>query len=142
MEIKFKRYSENAVTPMNATVSSAGYDLYLVVDKTLIPFKTELVKTDMMLAISTCFYGKVVGRSGLALSGVSTHAGTIDSDFCGIACVILTNISHVERQIKKGERIGQIMFEKYKIVKSSECSTSEELPKTDRGSKSSGSTGA
>ena len=138
MEIKFKRYSENAVTPMNATVSSAGYDLYLVVDKTLIPFKTELVRTDIMLAISTCFYGKVVGRSGLALSGVSTHAGTIDSDFRGIVCVILTN---VERQIKKGERIGQIMFEKYKIVKLSECSTNEELPKTDRGSKGFGSTG-
>ena len=142
MEIKFKRYSENAVTPMNATVSSAGYDLYSVVDKTLIPFKTELVKTDMMLAISTCFYGKVVGRSGLALSRVSTHAGTIDSDFRGIVCVISTNISHVERQIKKGERTGQIMFEKYKIVKSSECSTNEELPKTDRGSKGFGSTGA
>ena len=142
MEIKFKRYSENAVTPMNATVSSAGYDLYSVVDKTLIPFKTELVKTDMMLAISTCFYGKVAGRSGPALSGVSTHAGTIDSDFRGIVCVILTNISHVERQIKKGECTGQIMFEKYKIVKSSEYSTNEELPKTDRGSKGFGSTGA
>ena len=81
MEIKFKRYSENAVTPMNATVSSAGYDLYTGMDKFLCSFKTELLKIDVQLEIPTGFYGKVVGRSGLALSDISTHVGTLDSDF-------------------------------------------------------------
>ena len=85
MEIKFKRCSENAITPTTpttATVGSAGYDLYTGMDKFLCPFKTELLKTDVQLEIPTGFYGKVVGRSGLALSDISTHVGTLDSDFC------------------------------------------------------------
>lgn len=40
----------------------------------------------------------------------------------------------VEQQISKSECIGQIIFEKYVIVKLSECSANKELPKTDRDS--------
>ena len=55
---------------MRATVDSDGYDLYSVVYKLLCPFKTELIKTDVHLATPSGFYGKIVGRSGLALSGI------------------------------------------------------------------------
>ena len=136
MEIKFKRYSENTIIPMTATTGSDGYDLYSAVNTSLVPFKPELVKTDIMLEIPKYFYAKVVGSSSLALSGVSTHVGTLDLDFWGVACVILTKTSQgVEHQIKKGDRIGQIIFEKNEIVKLSQCSIDEELSKTDRGSK-------
>ena len=47
----------------------------------------------------------------------------------------------IEHPIKKGDRIGQNIFEKNEIVKLLECSTDEVLYKTDRGSKSFGSTG-
>ena len=60
MEIKFRRCSENAVAPVRATAGSAGYHLYSVVYKTIVPFKTELVKTDVELEIRTDFYGKTV----------------------------------------------------------------------------------
>ena len=72
---------------MRATVGSAGYDFYSIVEKILIPFKTELAKTDVEFVIPTGFYSKVVGRSGLALSSISTHVGTLHSDFCGNVCV-------------------------------------------------------
>ena len=51
---------------------STGYDLHSVINTSLIPFKPESVKTGDMLEIPTGFYAKVVGRSGLAFSGVST----------------------------------------------------------------------
>ena len=98
MEIKFKRYSENAMVPMRATAGSTGYNLYSAVNTSLISFKLELVKTDVMLEIPKGFYAKVVGKSGLVLPGVSTHLGTPDADFCGVVSVILTKISQgVER---------------------------------------------
>ena len=98
MEIKFKRYSENAMAPMRATAGSTGYNLYSAVNTSLISFKLELVKTDVMLEIPKGFYAKVVGKPGLVLPGVSTHLGTRDADFRGVVSVILTKISQgVER---------------------------------------------
>lgn len=90
MEIKFKRYSENAIIPKRATVGSADYDLYSAVDTNLIPVKPELIRTDVILEVPYGFYGKVIGRSRLALPGISTHIGTPDSGFRRIVCVILT----------------------------------------------------
>lgn len=142
MEIKFKRYSENAIVPMRATVGSVDNDLYYAVDTCLVAFKLELVKTDVILEIPKGFYGKVVGRSGLALSGISTYVGTLDSDFRDIFCVILTKISQrVEHPIKKGDRIGQIIFEKNEIKKLSKCTINEELDISESGSKGFSSTG-
>ena len=93
------------------------------------------------MAIPIGYCRKIVGRSDLALSGVSIHLGTIDSDFRGVVCVFLTNTSRVEHQIKKGDLIGQIIFEKCETVKLSEFSEYKELPGNDRGSKGFGSTG-
>lgn len=142
MEIKFNRCSENAIVPIRATVGSVGYDLQYAVGTCLVPFKLELVKSDVILEIPKEFYGKVVGRSRLALSGISTHVGTLDSDFRDIACVLLTKISQrVDYPIKKGDRISQIIFEKNLIKKLSECAKNEELDITESGCKGFGSTG-
>ena len=139
MEIKFKRYSENAIVSLRATAGSSGYDLYSAVNIRLIPF--QLVKTDVMLEIPKGFYAKVVERSGLAFSGVSTHVGTVDSGFRGVECVIQKKFSGCRTSNQKSDRISQIIFEKNEIVKLLECSTDEELSKTERGSKGFGSTG-
>ena len=106
---------------------------YYAVDTCLVAF---------ILKIPKGFYGKVVGRSGLALSGISTYVGTLDSDFRDIFCVILTKISQrVEHPIKKGDRIGQIIFEKNEIKKLSKCTINEELDISESGSKGFSSTG-
>lgn len=112
MEVKFKRYSDNAIKPMRGTVGSVGYDLYSSMNKILVPFKPELIRTYIQLAIPAGCCVKIARRSGLALSGIFTHLGTIDSEFWNVVRVLLTNISHPEHQIKKGDRIGQIIFEK------------------------------
>ena len=101
MEIKFKRYSENAIVSITATAGSSGYEFYSAVNKRFIPFKPELVKTDVMLEIPKGFYAKVVERSGLAFSGLSTHAGTVDSDFRGVECVIQKQFSGCRTSNKK-----------------------------------------
>lgn len=41
MKIKFKRYPDNAIKSMRATVGSACYDLYSSMKKMLVPFKPD-----------------------------------------------------------------------------------------------------
>lgn len=90
-------------------------------DKLIKQSEAELICTDLNLAIPTGHYGKIVGRSGLALKRIAAHNGTIDSDFWGVVCVILTNNSKSDYQVKKGDRIAQIIFEKYEVVSFCEC---------------------
>ena len=111
-EIRFNRYSDNATIPLRVTVGSAGYDLFPIMDKLIKQSEAELIRTDLNLAIPTGHYGKIAERSGLALKIIVAHNGTIDSDFRGVVCVILTNNSKSYYQVKKGDRIAQIIFEK------------------------------
>ena len=46
-EIKYKVCSGSARVPLHTTSGSAGYDLYLALNKKIAPFKSELIKTDL-----------------------------------------------------------------------------------------------
>ena len=136
-EIKYKTYSDSVRVPLHATSGSvgyhatsgsAGYDLSSAENKKIQPFKLELIETDLQIEIPDGFYGKVVGRSGLALKhNVVTNTGTIDSDFRGVVCVILINLSRTEYEVDYGETIQQIIFAKYKSVKFVEAKSDEML---------------
>ena len=110
MKIKFKRYSDNAIKSMRATVGSACYDLYSSMKKKYWFHLNQIKKNIYVQSAIPADCGKIVERSISALSGVWTHLGTIDSDFRGVVCVILTNIYRAEHQIKKGNCVGQIIF--------------------------------
>ena len=104
------------------------------------PFSQELIKIDSLLAISLDHYGRIAGRSGLALKNViGGDAGVIDSDFRGIDAVVLFNHSKSSYEVNVGDRIAEMIFEKYEMVKFVELPYSEELPKTDRDSNGFGS---
>ena len=102
---------------MKATVGSAAHDLFSAYKQTLDPFKTELIKTDLQMEIPNDYYGLVSGRSGLALKGISAHVGTIDSNFGGVICLILTNLTNSYYIFDYGDRIGQMTILKCEDVK-------------------------
>ena len=55
----------------------------------------ELIRFDLFIAIPEGYYGRIVGRSGLAnVHGITVYNGTIDSDSQGIVCVVLFNLSN------------------------------------------------
>ena len=103
-EIKFKGYSDNTKIPIRATVGPARYDLFSSMDTLIKQSEVEQICTDLNLAIPIGYYGKIVGRSGLALKGIIVHNGTNDSDFW-VVSVILTNNSKFDYQVRKGDRI-------------------------------------
>ena len=76
-------------------------------------------------------------RSGLSLGPVMLGGGVTDSDFQGVICVILMNLSKWTIEIETGDRISQMHFLKKEEIEFVEVN---ELDKTEQGTKGFGST--
>ena len=84
----------------------------------------------MSFAFRASFYGKIVGRSGLAnVHSIVAFNGTVDADCRGTVCVVLFNLFDNEYIVEIGNRIAQLIIEKYCDVKFVEYN---ELPDTKR----------
>ena len=66
MSVEFKRCSSTAHVPKRAHEGSAGYDVWSAVKVILKPWNLEFVFIDLKIAIPEGYYGRVVGRSGIA----------------------------------------------------------------------------
>ena len=113
------------------------------VEKELIiaPGAWTLVPTGLAIALPEGYEAQVRPRSGLALKqGVSVlnTPGTVDADYRGEVGVILMNHSKQELVIKRGDRIAQMIINKYERIAFEEVT---ELSATDRGAGGFGSTG-
>ncbi|MBV1928660.1 MAG: dUTP diphosphatase [Gammaproteobacteria bacterium] len=101
----------NAKVPIRSSPGAAGYDLYAIDNVVIRHGQREAVRTGVSMEIPEGMYGKVEGRSSLALiDGLDVGGGVIDSDFRGEIKVILFNHGVIEYYIAEGDRIGQIIF--------------------------------
>ncbi|MBF0444697.1 MAG: dUTP diphosphatase [Magnetococcales bacterium] len=105
--------------PKYETSGSAGMDLRAAVGDdetiTLKPGERRLIPTGLSMAIPHGWEGQVRPRSGLALKkGVTVlnSPGTIDSDYRGEVGVILINHGLEPYEIKRGERVAQLLLAK------------------------------
>jgi len=140
LEINVKKLSENATIPTQGTKFAAGYDLYAAEDEVVVCGTRKLIKTNISMEITPGYYGRIAPRSGLAYkSGIDVLAGVIDSDYRGDIGVILYNTDkNIDFEIKKGDRIAQIIFE---ACYSATLNTVENLDNTLRQGGGYGSTG-
>lgn len=140
LEINVKKLSENAIIPTQGTKFAAGYDLYAAEDSVVVCGTRKLIKTNISMEITPGYYGRIAPRSGLAYkSGIDVLAGVIDSDYRGDIGVILYNTDkNIDFEIKKGDRIAQIIFE---ACYSATLNTVENLDNTLRQTGGYGSTG-
>ena len=110
--VKCFRLSEFAKLPYRGTDMSAGYDLSSAYDYTI---KAKgglcLVKTDISISFPENCYGRLAVRSSLAIRGVDILGGVIDRDYTGNIIAILINHSDIDINIRRGERVVQIIFE-------------------------------
>jgi dUTP pyrophosphatase len=114
----FKPCIENPPPPPQyQTEGSAGMDIHAGED--IIVWGSggrALVRTGYEIEIPVGFEGQVRPRSGLALKNgvtVLNSPGTIDSDFRNELKVILINHDEQPFQIKKGDRIAQLVIAPY-----------------------------
>lgn len=143
--IRVKKLNEHATIPTYGSAGAAGMDLYAnFVDfegdmHELWPGERKLFKTGLAIAIPLGHYARVAPRSGLAFkSGIDVMAGVIDEDYRGEVGVILINLSDRIFEVKHGDRIAQLIIEKYTPCLQVEV---DDLDDTSRGSGGFGSTG-
>ena len=116
--IPFKRISSNAKVLLKAFPTSAGYDLFAAERKTIVSLRRVLIKTNLCLEIPKDYYGRVVGKSGLAnFQGIFAFYGTIDAEYRGNVCVVLFSLGNFSYVVEIGNRIGQFIVEKRNDIK-------------------------
>jgi dUTP pyrophosphatase len=136
--MNIKKLTDKAILPTQGTPGAAGYDLFTVEAYELKPGERKSFKTDLCLQIPHGLYGRIAGRSGLALKkGIEVLGGVIDSDYIGEIRVILINLGQDVVQIKEGDKIAQIIFEAYSRHGFTEV---DKLTDTQRGANGFGST--
>ena len=143
VKLLIKKLQKNIILPEYKTDGSSGMDLMANVEQTvkMLPGEKKIISTGIMVAIPEQYEIQIRPRSGLAAkNGISVlnTPGTIDSDYRGEIKIILINLGKDIFEIKKNDRIAQMIV--CPIIKV-ELEEVENLPETVRGKGGFGSTG-
>ena len=142
MIVQIQRLDKNLPLPEYARPGDAGMDVYSTIDCSLAPGARAVIPTGIAIALPEGYVCLVHPRSGLAAkNGISivNTPGTIDSGYRGEIKVILINTDQSESfEIKRGDRIAQLVFQKFESARFYEV---ENLPESQRGAGGFGSTG-
>lgn len=120
VRVRVVRLDHAAGLPLPAyqSAGAAGLDLLAALETqhplTLAPGARALVPTGLILELPQGYEAQVRPRSGLALNygiTVLNSPGTIDSDYRGEVRVVLANLGHAPFEIRRGERIAQLVVQ-------------------------------
>jgi dUTP pyrophosphatase len=112
MTVRIRRLSDVPL-PCRQTEGSAGFDLCAAEEILIAAHGFGSVGTGLALELPERTEAQVRPRSGLAAKhgiGVLNSPGTIDSDYRGEIRVILFNTSDQNFQVRRGDRIAQLIF--------------------------------
>jgi dUTP pyrophosphatase len=152
--ILVKKVFKDAKLPVRAYPTDSGLDVFaysfkypngeVIKDEFVFisPGNRVLVNTGLQATVGEGFEIQVRPRSGLAIKNgitVNNAPGTIDQTYRGDICVILINHSLHSFEIKKGDKIAQLVV--CPVILSDVVEVAE-LPTSDRGTGGFGSTGS
>lgn len=139
LKLRIRKLVPDAVIPSYNHNNDAGLDLYSKEDVLLAPQDRKMVGTGISIELPEDHAGLVWDRSGLAAKhGIKSMGGVIDEGYRGEIQVILYNTRKDYYQIKRGDRIAQLLIQK---VEKPEIEIVDTLGETDRGEKGFGSSG-
>ncbi|MBM7867964.1 dUTP diphosphatase [Heliobacterium gestii] len=158
MKVQVKRLHREAILPQRQTRLSSGFDLH-VLDAVLpenagdpyyeqfdsiriFPGERILVRTGIAIQVGEGMEAQVRPRSGLALRhGITllNSPGTVDADYTGDIGVILINLGDKHVDIRKRDRVAQLVFQP--VYHQVELEESDNLDETERGTGGFGHTG-
>jgi len=145
IDIRQLPHGEGLALPAYQSAHAAGLDLFAAVPEdapvTLAPGKYALIPTGLTIALPAGYEAQIRPRSGLAAKhGVTVlnAPGTVDADYRGEISVSLINHGDMPFQIRRGERIAQMVIASVVRV---ELIPVAALSATERGSGGFGSTG-
>ena len=127
-----------------STKNSCGLDLYIAEDCILSDDKYVKLATYTCFDIPSGYFGLLAARSSSALKrGVEVCIGIVDQDYTGYVGIVAKSVSG-NIELKKGERIAQIVIVPYCQLPISKISNDEFETLTkdkDRGDRGFGSSG-
>ena len=139
MKIQIKKLHPDAKIPKFALEGDAGMDLFSVDDSILKPGQHISCPTGIAIKIPIDYVGLVWDKSGPSHKfGVKTLGGVFDSNYNGEWFVGLINLGQEDFEIKKGQKIAQVLIQK---IEHPEIEEVDELEQTNRGEGAFGSTG-
>ena len=112
VQIKFYKETDNPL-PEYQNEGDAGLDIRSNVDVSIRGFHWETIGTGLYIIIPFGYEGQMRSRSGLAAKHgvhVLNSPGTIDSGYRDELKVILMNHHHWAYEVKKGDRIAQLVI--------------------------------
>ena len=154
IKLKVKRLHPEAIIPTRAKAGDAGLDLYALHDVQIRPTMTGLegqimvigdgylpylpcevgsakIPTGIAVEIPFGYWGEIKSRSGIGFNhGIEVGAGTIDAGYRNGIQVKLYNFTDKPYQIKKGDRIAQMVIQKCELLEPEEV---DELSESERG---------
>ena len=138
--LQVKKLSEFALIPSRGSQRAAGYDLHSA-EVLVIPARGQgIVSTDIAIVVPFGTYGRIAPRSGLAAKfSIDVGAGVVDEDYRGNVRILLFNHSNIDFNVKRGDRIAQLILEK---IATPDVAEVRELDDSKRGESGFGSTGA
>lgn len=127
--------------PTSGNSGDAGFDLRSTMQAVITPGERKLIPTGVSIALPAGYVGLVHPRSGLAVKyGVTVlnAPGTVDAGYRGEIAVTLINHGDSDFEVAIGDRIAQIVFQKFEEPNFIRVT---ELPGSMRGTSGFGSTG-
>jgi len=127
--------------PTIGNPGDAGYDLRSASDATVAARSRTTVNTGVSIALPRGYVALVHPRSGLAAKHgitVLNAPGTVDAGYRGEMLITLINHSDEDFHISRGDRVAQVLFQKFETPTFVQVS---ELPGSQRGTSGFGSTG-
>lgn len=116
-----------------------GYDVRSTEDRILEPMETATISTGVFLELDDGYYADLRPRSGNSSKGLICNLGLIDTSYRGEIKASITNLTGNDYEIKKGDRIGQLVFRNESMIDLEKVLEIDN--NTDRGVKGFGSSG-
>lgn len=142
IEVSIINKSTNPL-PKYQTSQSAGLDLMAFLEDSIVlkSLERKLIGTGLYISLPADYEAQIRPRSGMAFKhGITivNSPGTIDADYRGELKIALINLSNQEFTVNNGDRIAQMVVQRYEQV---DFKLTDSLDETERGSGGYGHTG-
>lgn len=139
MKIKIKRLNPEAILPTYAHPGDVGLDLYALADHTLTPGERHVFDLGFAMEFDSGYAAIVKDKSSLPKNGgIHTMGGVFDAGYRGEYNVQLINLGQEPYEIKKGNKIAQLII--YPVI-IADLEETDALSDSSRGDGRFGSTG-
>jgi dUTP pyrophosphatase len=137
VKIRVQKIDPLAKLPSFAYDGDAGMDLFSCEECILTPGEIKAIGTGLKIAVPKGYAGFICDKSGLAMKGLTTLAGVLDSGYRGELKIVIANLGKEAYQMKKYQKIAQLIIKRVEHPEIAE----EILEDTTRGEKGFGSSG-